>query len=314
MRVFLISHIADIDGLMPVILSELTFEDFNYALLENAEVEPFMREKIESNYFDDYDKVFMIDICVSKEIADIIDSSDLKYKFMILDHHHTFLELNSYDFITVADERLEIKESGTSLYYKYLLDNYPNANIKKNSVAYMVSLIRLYDTWEWKKYDITEAANLNVLLGYYGTDYFINNYVDFLKANKEFYFTKTENILIESDRRRLEEYIENKKSNIIFEQIHGYKTAIVFAELYRSELGNALAESYKDEVDFVIIINMGRSISYRGIKEDINLGEFASIYGGKGHKKAAGGPLPSGLKESIIKYIYGRDLDERNKN
>ena len=314
MRVFLISHVADIDGLTPVILSELTFEEFNYELLEVSEVDKFVREKMKDGFFDDYDKVFMTDLCVSKELAEEIDSHPLKEKLLILDHHYSNLDLNSYDFITVIEEEKGIMESGTSLYYKYLLDNYPNASIKKNSVAYMVSLVRLNDTWEWQKYGIDEARYLTTLLFHYGVDYFINNYIDFLKKNNEFYFTKTENILIESDRRRLEEYIEDRKKTIIFKTIKNYKVGIVFAELYRSELGNYFAEYYKEKIDFVVIINVSRSISYRCCKEDINVGDFSEIYGGKGHKQAAGSPLPADLRDKIIECIYGSDLSEFNEN
>lgn len=305
MKVFLISHVADIDGLTPVILSELTFSDFGYDLLESTEVDSYMKEKMDSNFFDDYDKVYMTDLCVGKDIALEISKSNLKDKFIVFDHHYTNLELNSYDFINVIDEDNGIKECGTSLYYRYLLDNYPNEQILKNSAAYMVSLVRLNDTWLWKEYDVEEARYLTILLNYYGIDYYINNYVDFIKNNKDFYFTKTENILIETENRKIKEYIDNCKKQVIFKTIDGHKVGIVFAELYRSELGNDLAKYYINEVDFIIIINMSRSISYRGVKDSNSLGEFASLYGGKGHKKAAGSPLPVGLKEAIIEFIYG---------
>lgn len=304
MKVFLISHIADIDGLTPVILSELTFKDFDYDLIETTDTDSYMRDKIDSNFFDEYDKVFMTDLCIGKDIAEEINSSNLKDKFIVFDHHYTNLELNSYDFINVIDEENGIKECGTSLYYRYLLDNYPNEHLVKNSTAYMVSLVRLNDTWLWKSYGVEDARYLTILLSYYGIDYYINNYVDFIKNNKEFYFTKAENILIETDNRRIKEYIDEKKEQVIFKNINGFNVGIVFAELYRSELGNELAEYYINDIDFIIIINMSRSISYRGVKENISLGEFATLYGGKGHRKAAGSPLPDGLKESIIEFIW----------
>lgn len=305
MKVFLISHVADIDGLTPVILSELTFKDFDYELLETTEVDSFMKEKLDNGFFDKYDMVYMTDLCVGKEIAEEINNSVLKNKIMIFDHHYTNFELNEYDFINVIDEENGIKECGTTLYYRYLLDNYPNGYLVRNSTAYMVSLVRLNDTWLWKELGIEEARYLTILLNYYGIDHFINNYVDFIKNNKDFYFTKIENMLIETDNKRIKEYIKEKKEQVIFKNINGFNVGIVFAELYRSELGNELAEYYINEVDFIIIINMSRSISYRGVKEENSLGDFAAIYGGKGHRKAAGSPLPIGLKEMIIDYIFG---------
>ena len=309
MKIFLISHIADIDGLTPVILSKLVFGDIDYKLLEISEVESFMDDALNNNLFDNYDKVFMTDLCVSENIAKRIDSLPLREKFQVLDHHIAYMDLNKYSFIKVLDEENGVKESGTSLYYKYLLNNYPIKILARESVSYIVSLVRLNDTWEWKKYNKPEARYLTTILSYYGVDKFINNYVDFLLANETFYFTKTEKMLIDTYNNRMNEYIEEKKKQVIFKEIKGYKTGIVFAELYRSELGNILAECYP-EVDLIIIINLNRSISYRCIKDDISVNDFALIFGGKGHQKAAGSPLPLGLKERIIDYIFGRDNNE----
>ena len=309
MKVFLMSHIADIDGLTPVILSKLVFKDFDYKLLEISEVDSYVNEAIDSNLFDEYDKVFMTDLCISEETAKRIDKLSLKEKFQVLDHHIANLPLNNYSFIKVIDEENGVKESGTSLYYKYLLEHHPIKILARESVSYMVSLVRLNDTWEWKKYNTQEARDLTTVLSYYGIDKFINNYVDFLLANEIFFFTETEKMLIAADNKRMNEYIDEKKKQIIFEEINGYKTGIVFAELYRSELGNVLAEAFP-EVDLIIVINLSRSISYRCVKDDISVNDFALLFNGKGHQKAAGSPLPIGIRESIIDYIFRRNNNE----
>lgn len=307
MKVFLISDISDIDGLTPVILSKLTFSDFDYHLLHVTQLDEYLKEKIEEHFFDTYDKIFITDLCMSEEIAKAIDDLPLKEKIQVLDHHYRNLPLNSYPFIKVVDERNGIHESGTSLYYEYLLEHYLNDNIKKDSVSYMVSLVRLNDTWEWKKFGVEEARYLPILLSYYGIDYYIDNYVKFLTENNKFYFTNVEKILIDVEQRRMKDYIEEQKERVIFKEIKGYNVGIVFAELYRSDLGNALAEFYQDRVDFIIVININRSISYRGIKDNISVAEFASMYGGNGHKLAAGSPLPINLREQIVNLIFSEE-------
>lgn len=309
MKVFLISHIADIDGLTPVVLSKLVFKDFDYKLLEISEVDSYMNEALDNNFFDEYDKVFMTDLCINEETAKRIDNLAFKDKFQVIDHHIGNLALNKYSFIKVVDEENGFKESGTSLYYKYLLEHHPIKILATEAVSYMVSLVRLGDTWEWVKYNKQEARYLSTLLSYYGTEKYINNYFDFLLANETFFFTESEKLLIEVDNRRMNDYIEIKKEQIIFEEIKGYKVGIVFAELYRSELGNILSKTYPD-VDLIAIINMGRSISYRTNRDDVSVNDFAMFFGGKGHQKAAGSPLPVGLKESIIDYIFRRENNE----
>ncbi len=304
MKVLLISHIADADGIMPVILTDLTFEDYDYQLLDVGDVDSYVNDSLDNNFFDNYDKVFMVDLCVSESIAKKIDNLEFKKKILILDHHYANINLNKYSFIKVIDEENGIKESGTSLYYKYLLTNYPNELLKRNSVAYMVTLVRLGDTWQWKEFNVTEARDLVTILSYYGNEKFIDNYTRFLRKNNEFYFNDAERVLIDIDNNRKLEYIENMKDDIIFKQINGYKVGIVFAELYRSELGNALAEYYKDKVDLIMIINMNRSISFRAIKDNINVSDFAKLFKGKGHKLAAGAPLPDNIKEKTLNLIF----------
>jgi len=304
MKIFLISDISDIDGVTPVILSTLAFKDFEYHLLHVTQLDNYLKEKIEEHFFDSYDKIFITDLCMSEEMAQEIEKSSIRDKIQVFDHHYRNMHLNSYDFIKVVDERNGIHESGTSLYYEFLLENYPNRNIAKNSVSYMVSLVRLNDTWEWKKFQVEEARYLPILLSYYGIDGYISNYVKFLVENDTFYFTEVETMLIEVEKKRVLDYIEEQKEKIIFKEIQGHPVGIVFAELYRSDLGNALADFYQDKVDFIIIIYMNRSISYRGVKEEISVADFVAIYGGNGHKLAAGSPLPEGLKETIIDYIF----------
>lgn len=306
MKVFLISHIADADGITPIILTDLVFDDYDYHLLEPSEVDAYMLECFDNNLFDNYDYIFVTDLCFTDKIASMIDNMELKNKIHVLDHHYSRLDLNKYDFIDVKDEVNGKKESGTSLYYKYLLDNYPNELLSKNSVSKLVDLVRSGDTWEWKKTNNIDARNISTLLANYGNDRYIEKYSKFLRENDEFYFDDIDNTIIEIDNRRRKEYIENCIDKVIIKDIKGYKVGIIFAELYRSELGNDLAEYYKDEIDFIMIINMNRSISFRGIKDEFNLGEIAYLLDGYGHKLAAGAPLPDGIKENAIEYVIRR--------
>ena len=64
-----------------------------------------------------------------------------------------------------------------------------------------------------------------------------------------------------------------------------------------------MAEKYQNEYDFIAVVNISRSVSYRGVK-DIDLSEFAKLYGGAGHKQAAGSSLPKNLLNDIIKLIF----------
>ena len=303
MKVFLISHIADADGVTPVVLTDLAFDEYDYHLLEPGDVDDYILECIDNNKFDEYDLVLVTDLCFTEVAAQVIDKIDLKNKIQVLDHHQSRLDLNKYEFVHVEVERDGKKVSGTSLYHEYLLNHYPNDILRKESVSELVDLVRSGDTWEWKATNRLEARDVATLLAYYGNDGYIKKYSKFLRENDTFYFDEMDKTLIEIDRRRIQEYIEDCKSKVIFTEMKGYKVGVIFAELYRSELGNDLAEYYKDKVDFIMIVNMNRSISFRSIRDDINLGEFASCLDGFGHFKSAGAKLPEGIKENTLEYI-----------
>ncbi len=299
----LLSHIADLDGITPVILLKLLNIDFEYELFEVNELSKFIVEKMNTDYFDKFEEVYITDLGITKECADIIVNSKYKDKFLLFDHHESHYYLNDYDFATVIEEHDNYKVCGTTLFYNYLLKKYNNDILKRNSVVMFVELVRENDTWQFTDLK-DDAFNLNNLFAFYGRDKFIEIYTDFLNTNNEFYYSKLELTILESLNRQKQEYIESFKDKVIIKEINGYKIGFVFAENYRSELGNYLAEIYYNQVDFIGIINMNRHISFRGKKDFKPTNKFAEIYGGGGHPLASAMKLPEDIKEKILKYIF----------
>ena len=83
-----------------------------------------------------------------------------------------------------------------------------------------------------------------------------------------------------------------------------YKYGVVFAEKYFSELGNELC-TRNPNLDYVAMVNVGTySISYRTIKENIDVGQVAKRYGGGGHQKAAGSKFKPYLVTQFINNIF----------
>ena len=304
----LLSHIADPDGITPVILLNLLNEDFEYKLFEANKLSDFIINNLDNNYFDKYDEIFIVDLGVNKECAEKIINS--KYKFKLFDHHESHYHLNEYEFAKVIEEVDGFKECGTSIFYSYLVSAYNNPILTKDSVVTFVELVRENDTWQFTELE-EDAHNLSALFSFYGKDEYIEIYTDFLKNNNKFYFNKNELLILKSLNRQKQEYLEDKKDKVIFRNINGYNVGIVFAERYRSNLGNYLARTYKDEVDFICIINLARHISLRGIKTDKPVNRFAEIYGGGGHPLAAAMPNPDKLKDMVIDYIFGDNSENK---
>ena len=306
----LLSHIADPDGITPIILLNLLKEEFEYKLFEVNDLSKYVEVSIENNEFDKYELIYITDLGVSKDCADKIVNSKYKDKIKLFDHHESRYYLNDYDFAIVTEEVNGFKECGTSLFYKYLVDTYKNDILTKESVITFVELVRENDTWQFTDFE-KDAHDLSTLFSFYGRDTYIEIYTNFLRNNDKFYFSKTELNVLKSLNRKMQEYLEEKEDKVIIRNINGYNVGIVFAERYRSNLGNHLAHIYKDQVDFICIINLARHISLRGIKEDKPVNKFAEIYGGGGHPLASAMPYPIDLKEKIIDYIFGENNENR---
>ena len=92
----------------------------------------------------------------------------------------------------------------------------------------------------------------------------------------------------EKDKNEIEKYIKDKDKMIIVKCDREYMYGIVFADKYISELGNELCKLNR-ELDYIAIVNMSTcSVSYRTIRDDIDMGMITKKYGGGGHPKAAG--------------------------
>ena len=74
-------------------------------------------------------------------------------------------------------------------------------------------------------------------------------------------------------------------------------------------MGNKLCKMHP-EIDMVMMIDMGHmSVSYRTVKDDVNVGEIAIALGGGGHPKAAGSGFADVYQRSALAAIFGNRLE-----
>ena len=128
----LLSHIADPDGITPIILLNLLNEEFEYELFEVKELSNFIEVRIDTDYFDKYEDIFIVDLGITKECADKIVNSKYKNKFKLFDHHESNKCLNEYEFAKVVVEVNGFKECGTTIFFNYLVNNYKYHLTKSN--------------------------------------------------------------------------------------------------------------------------------------------------------------------------------------
>lgn len=323
-KYILFTH-TDLDGVGSAVVAKRAFGNnvqivYNDYEEINKNIVKFLDEEKVTDYYD----IFITDISVNDEVAerlDLIHRGGVATVHLV-DHHGTALPLNRYEWSHVAIEEellygeLEQRDkgmsSGTSLFFKYLLDE---GFLYNDMLKPFVETVRRYDTWEWYNvYNDNHPKRLNDLLYLIGREKFLER---FSNQDLPYTFSDTELTLLEVEEHRINKYIWKKKQEVKIamapiDDDSDVKFGYVFAENYGSQLGNAIAEELGDEVDFVAIIDMASNkVSLRGKHDYINLGrDVAKVFGelhgtrGGGHAKSCAFSLPASFKEELLNKAF----------
>jgi oligoribonuclease NrnB/cAMP/cGMP phosphodiesterase (DHH superfamily) len=320
-KIKLFTH-NDLDGIGCEIVGRLAFENIDVTIVKNPkDASEKVYEFLKSYGLDNYDKVFITDISVSENMADMITEMTWD-KVVLLDHHATAEYLNKHDWATVRPSRGKVgespKESGTNMFFEYLVmqHGFFVNETYRDALTVFVEKVRRYDTWEWKEvYNDLEALNLNTLYWLLGREKFVQRFVNRFQTLDLFIvregswtqmFDDIDQVILEMDNDRKESYIDKKEKQMIVKTLLGHKIGLVFSEQYTSELGNILSERHPD-LKFIVMVDMGsRKISYRTVHDDINLGkDVAKVFGGGGHPKASGSEFSDSVLDLAFNLIFG---------
>lgn len=307
-KIYLFTH-TDLDGIGCAVLAKYAFHDdvLQIEYCDNGEVD----EKILRFLSDTTAKGIccITDISMSEKVAELIEADNGKrVEFHLLDHHPTAEFLNRYKWADVVEAHQNgMRTCGTELFYEWLIKN--GYLEDKPEIRKFVNLVRDYDTWRWA--ELGEEGKIckqvNDLFYLYGKDEFITQCLSQIKQKIFPYLTLENRAALKAEQKNVDHYVEEKNETITAMRLQGYDCGLVFADRYFSELGNRLAIMHP-ELDIIVMIDMDGIISYRTVKENINLGEFARAYGGGGHAKAAGSQFTSKEVISQIVQIIFKNL------
>lgn len=307
MKILLFTHKSDIDGMGSAVLSKLAFKEVDYVLCETFNIQNEVEKYYNNQKIYNYDNVYITDLWLEEPmLSTLAKDKKLENKLYIFDHHKTSLEKNknNYPFVTlkISDEKGLC--CGTSLFYEYLIQNNlldsSNLAIKEFS-----ELTRKHDTWEWKtKYNDDKPRKLALLFESVGCYNYIDLMYKKLSNNTSFIFNEFETMLINNKISQVQEKINTYSNKLFYKEILGLKAGIAFIDYeYRNELAEYLKEQDFD-IDFVMMIALDYgTVSYRSIKENINVREIGEAFGGKGHDKAASNPITNNQKQTIINLL-----------
>lgn len=325
-KIKLFTH-TDLDGIGCAILAYLAFgrENVDVEYCDYSNVNDKVRDFFYNGNWDEYEHVFITDISISNELAMAIDKKCDEEQWNLFDHHNTAIYLNAYDWCQVLDVTplTHIKTCGTELFYKYLhvvLDKFPITDTwTQENVQKFVETIRDWDTWRWKELgeEGIVCKQVNDLFDIYGREKFIDWIIGKpirLEYMRKFpNFTITEWALLKQKQKDIDRYVE-EKSKQLFHRVDevGHTYGVVFAERYFSELGNRLCELNTDLAYIAMIDISSGTVSYRTIRDDIDVGgEIAHAYGGGGHPKAAGSTFD---KDQIQRTVHGLIFSDKQHN
>ncbi|MGL5751182.1 MAG: DHHA1 domain-containing protein [Paraclostridium sp.] len=325
MKIFNITH-YDLDGLGCNLLLRHHYgnKDVDVAYCGYDNANETLNKLLTTNEHEKYDHIYITDISISEEMANLVES-EFSHKVVLIDHHinSSTEHLHKYDWVQLRKNKLDIDEqtSGTYMVWDYLRklqddEVYPHNDMYNCVLCDVVSNIDKYDTWLWKtKYNVDKPSKLNTLFNILGYERFIPMIEGQIWQSAEYYYCDAEfeiddnmQLLLDLKDSELQRYIKSSDKNLYRYTINGYYVGIYYGEKYASEVCNALCE-LNDDLDAVACINMRSGISIRTIKDDVHVGELAryiaDIHGisGNGHAKASGVTLTSENKQEFIKYI-----------
>ncbi len=309
MKILLFTHKSDIDGMGNAVLAKLAFDEVDYVLCETFNLQNEIAKYYDDGSIYNYDKVFVTDLWLEEPtLTKVANDEQLKDKFFVFDHHKSALEgnFNKYPFTTIRISNEQGLCSGTSLFYEYLVTNsFIDSTIRK--IKDFSELTRKYDTWEWKtKYNDEMPHELTLLFDSVGCDGYIKLMFEKLRnlANRDFQFNELERMLIDNKINQVQEKLSNYARKVYYREILGLKAGIVFIDY---EYRNDLAEYFRQhnfDMDFAMLIALDYgTISYRNVKDNVNVRLIAEAMGGKGHDKAASSPISEEQKKELIKVL-----------
>lgn len=301
---------TDLDGIGCAVLlghsvSEPYLGEIEYCNYDDIE-EKIQKFIDETEDIEEY-QIFITDISVSEIFAEKLDTMK-NVKIALIDHHATALKLNRFSWCHVYTERFGMPISGTELFLEYLkMKGY--SYLTEHGVSRFAETVGDWDTWRWAKNGNTAAKDVNTLLHMIDREEFMGWCKSCLYSNSYFpNFTDRHRWLLEQNDKEFVKYVDSCNQRMfVDDDFYGYKCGMVFADRFISELGNKLCILHP-EIDFIAMINPNTGIvSFRTVREDINLGkDIAAKFGGGGHAKAAGCQFSPLVFQESAKWMFGR--------
>lgn len=310
MKVLLFTHSQDPDGAGCAVLANIVFQVYTLVPTNTFDINKNVQKYIDTGFIYDYDKIFVTDLCIKEPLLNFIDKDkNLKDKLVILDHHKSEIDEgnNKYSFSNIIIEENGVKQSGTCLFYKYLLENnyFDYCDIDLSLLEKFVEYTRAYDTWNGTKENFEMGKKYHILFENLSFQKYVDIMTDKLMNLASLELNELESKIISKYEKNANKEILKAINNIriIDLDINNiiYKIGFIDIEYkYRNDVNSIIKKNNKYDIDVIgMIMKDTDTVSYRQVK-NVDVSIIGKYFGGKGHREAA-----SNLKsnEKFIEFI-----------
>lgn len=297
MKVLLFTHSQDPDGAGCAVLANIVFQVYTLVPTNTFDINKNVQKYIDTGFIYDYDKIFVTDLCIKEPLLNFIDKDkNLKDKLVILDHHKSEIDEgnNKYSFSNIIIEENGVKQSGTCLFYKYLLENnyFDYCDIDLSLLEKFVEYTRAYDTWNGTKENFEMGKKYHILFENLSFQKYVDIMTDKLMNLASLELNEFEGKIISKYEKNANKEILKAISNIriIDLDINNiiYKIGFIDIEYkYRNDVNGVIKMNNKYDIDVIgMIMKDTDTVSYRQVK-NVDVSIIGKYFGGKGHREAA---------------------------
>lgn len=228
------------------------------------------------------DMIVFTDISVTRDTAELLESTRQYGKNLILLDHHESAYQNLHD-LGYSWIKIDQARSGALLTYQFFHDLNPAALEGYEELA---ELISDYDLWR----HVYVKSRMLQFLWSDNADYFVNRFLE----NPKVEFDPYETEVISKSMTALDESYKLAVDSLkILTDCEGLKFGLVGSiGLLSSLAADRLMKEYPDLV-YLVIINKKGSLSFRSLNYEVR--KIAEAMGGGGHPLASGAAIPEGL-------------------
>lgn len=289
MKNLLITH-TDLDGVATAIVaksmylyneSKDNFWDVIYC--ESKDIYKQIDQLIRSRKWEGYGKIVFVDLPINQDYGLKLNAlskqcSCLRY----YDHHLSSQCLDIYPWVILDVSDSTEAECGASLFAKFESGNCVN----DYNIVRFIEAVRNWDTWGWQEHNDILSKDLSTLFKCYSLN--CSKFVSHILSNLEngCILTSSDRDMIDAQLEYEDTYIGRCITRATPVEFHGKNFIGVVANEFISMVGNMLSEAFPEYEGALVVHNAG--LSFRTVRDDVDLSEFCQKYGGGGHRKAAG--------------------------